>query len=92
MHIHVIAWDDDDDPNGNVRHIEAAELTPAEVDEVLYAHEGGPDDFSESSGLPMVFGTTSTGKRIVVVYDDQSDDDLVVIYPVTAYTVPEYGG
>ncbi len=30
-----IEWDDDDDPRGNVLHIEAAGLTPQEVEEVL---------------------------------------------------------
>lgn len=93
MHIDLIAWDSDDDPEGNVHHIAAAELVPAEVEEVLRGHRGGPDAFSEKTGFPIIFGNTSTGKRIAVIYIDESDDDdLVVIYPVTAYPVPEYGG
>jgi len=32
------------------------------------------------------------GKRIAVVYKDESDADLVIIRPVTAYPVREYGG
>jgi hypothetical protein len=70
----------------------AAEVTPEEVEEVLRAHVGRPDDFSNSSGHPIIFGTTSTGKRIAVVYIHENDDDLVITYPVTAYPVPEYGG
>ncbi len=62
------------------------------MDAVLHAHPGqDPDDFSETSGLPMIFGTTPGGQRIVVIYQDDSDEDLVIITPVTAYPVPEYG-
>ena len=92
MYIDLIAWDDEDDPGGNVQHIAAAELTPAEVEDVLRNHRGGPDDYSDSSRNPIIFGTTSTGKRIAVVYIDVSDDRYIIIYPVTAYCVPEYGG
>jgi hypothetical protein len=45
----------------------------------------------DSTGNPIIFGTTSTGKRIAVIFIDDSADDLVVIYPETAYPVPEYG-
>ena len=30
-----VDWDEPDDPGGNVRHVAAADLTPAEVEEVL---------------------------------------------------------
>jgi hypothetical protein len=64
---------------------------PEGVEEVLRGHRGGPDA-SDSTGNPIVLGTTSTGKRIAVVSIDDSDDDLIIIDPVTAYPVPEYGG
>jgi hypothetical protein len=92
MYVDLITWDHEDDPDGNIQHIAAAEVTPEKVEEVLRDHTGGPDDFSESTGNPIIFGTTSTGKRIAVVYVDESGDDLIIIYPVTAYPVPEYGG
>ena len=47
--------------------------------------------YSDTTGDPIIFGTTSTGKRIAVVYSDESDADLVIIRPVMAYPVPEYG-
>ncbi len=50
-----------------------------------------PDEFSDASGLPLIYGDTSTGKHIVVIYEDLSDDDLIVIRPKTAYPVKEYG-
>ena len=39
---------------------------------------------SRSSGRPMVFGYTSDGRRIAVVYEQLDDTTL---YPVTAYEV-----
>ena len=57
------------------------------------SHDGNhPDAYSNTTGNPIIFGTTSTGKRIAIVYSDESDADLVIIRPVTAYPVPEYGG
>jgi hypothetical protein len=91
MHIDVIAWDHEEDPDGNILHIAAAGLAAEEVEEVLLGHRGGPDAYSDSTGNRIVFGTTSTGKRIAVVYIDESDGDIIVIYPLTAYPVPEYG-
>jgi hypothetical protein len=43
-------------------------------------------DRSRSSGLPIVFGFTSDGRYIVVVYEQLDDDTL---YPVTAYEIDE---
>ena len=53
MYIDLILWDDADDPQGNVQHIVGpGEVTPEEVEEVLYDHEG-PVDSSDSSGRPI---------------------------------------
>jgi hypothetical protein len=38
-----------------------------------------------------IYGDTSSGERIVVVFEDWSDDDLIIIRPKTAYPVKEYG-
>ena len=40
---------------------------------------------SRSSGRPIVFGDTSTGRHLLVVYDEIDD---ATVYPVTAYDVP----
>ncbi len=91
MYIALILWDDEDDPQGNLRHIVGAgEVTQEEVEEVLHDHEG-PVDSSDSSGRPIVFGRTSTGKHIAVVFAFEDDPDLIIVAPVTAYPVPEYG-
>jgi hypothetical protein len=94
MYMDLIAWDAEDDPDGNYQHIVGAgEVTAEEVEEVLAGHPGHrPDAYSDATGNPIIFGTTSTGKRIAVVYSDESDADLVIIRPVTAYPVPEHGG
>lgn len=69
-----IMWDLDDDPEGNVQHCAEEELqNPTDW------------DISESSGRPVVFGDTSTGRHIIVVYEEVDADTL---YPITAYEVP----
>jgi len=94
VYIDLIAWDSEDDPDGNFQHIVGAgEVTAEEIEEVLSGHRGDrPDAYSDVTGNPIIFGTTSSGKRIAVVYRDESDADSVIIRPVTAYPVPEYGG
>ena len=42
-------------------------------------------DISRSSGRPVVFGDTSGGRHLMVVYEEIDSD---TIYPVTAYEVP----
>jgi uncharacterized DUF497 family protein len=78
----AVLWDLDDDPEGNVQHILLHGITKEEVEEVLERSEA--TEISRSSGRPIAFGETRTGRLIVVVYE-QIDDDTV--YPVTAYEV-----
>jgi hypothetical protein len=94
MYIDLTAWDTEDDPDGNFQHIVGAgEVTAEGVEEVLSDHQGDhPDAYSDTTGNPIIFGTTSVGRRIAVVYSDESDADLIIIRPVTAYSVREYGG
>ena len=82
MRITQIMWDLDDDPDGNVEHIAEHGITIAEVEEVLYAADEVVA--SQSSGRPITFGETSTGKYIAVVFDIVDEAPLAV-YPVTAY-------
>jgi hypothetical protein len=81
----LIAWDDDDDPDGNVQHIEEHDLSVEEVESVLLEPEN-PEGTSRSSGRPIVFGWTLTGRFIAVIYE-WSSDDPPVLYPITAYEV-----
>ncbi len=77
-----ILWDLDEDPHGNVQHCAEHGITKAEVEEVL---QNPTDmDISRSSGRPVVFGTTSTGRQLIVVYEETGEGS---VYPVTAYEI-----
>ena len=82
MQISRILWDLDDDPDGNVQHIAEHGISTEEVEDVLYA--ATEVVASESSGRPITFGETSTGKYIAVVFEIV-DEDVLAVYPVTAY-------
>jgi hypothetical protein len=90
MYVDLIIWDDENQP-----HITGpGEVTVEDVEEVICASRRShddPDDYSDSSELPLIYGNTATGKRIVVIFEDLSDDDLIIIRPKTAYPVKEYG-
>jgi hypothetical protein len=81
----IVAWDMDDDPDGNVQHIALNGITVEEVEEVLL-NENNPVGESRSSGRPITFGKTVTGRRIAVVWEQALDNPLV-IRPVTAYEI-----
>jgi uncharacterized protein with GYD domain len=83
MGFFAIFWDLDDDPRGNVRHIALNDLTVAEVSEVL--QKATDTDTSRASGYPAVFGETTTGKHVMVVYEEVERD---IAYRITAYKVP----
>ena len=83
MPFHSIIWDLDDDPDGNVQHCAEHGVTKEEVEEVF--RNPTDTDISESTGRPVVFGETSTGRHLMVVYEDIEAD---AVYPVTAYDVP----
>jgi uncharacterized DUF497 family protein len=77
-----IIWNDE--PGGNIEHIEEHGLTTDDVEHVLANVES--QTVSRSSGQPCVFGHTPDGLYIIVVYELIDED---TIYPVTAYEVPE---
>jgi hypothetical protein len=83
----TVIWDDE--PGGNVDHVAEHGLSPDEVDEILL-DDTIPTGFSASTGRPCKFGYTSTGKHIIVVWDEVNYDPRI-IYPVTSYEVPEPG-
>src|SRR5580700_9536434 len=84
--LHFI-WALEDDAEGNYWHIcvEGHGITREEVEEVLEAHYPGQAT-SRTSDRPLVFGWTSTGKYIVIAYEDVPGAGSTV-YPVTAYEV-----
>jgi len=68
------------DEGGNIEHITEHGVTPGEVEEVVQ----DPDrvETSQTSGLPIAFGYTTTGKYLAVVYEQI---DEATVYPITAY-------
>ena len=65
-----------------MQHIAEHGITAEEVEDVLYAAEEVVA--SHSSGRPITFGESSTGKYLAVVFD-VIDEDPLAVYPVTAY-------
>jgi hypothetical protein len=84
MYAQVI-WDDE--PDENVEHVRQHGLTPEEVEDVLL-DDRIPTAYSNSSGKPCKFGYTSTGKYIIVIWEEVSNDPRIIL-PTTAYEVPE---
>jgi uncharacterized DUF497 family protein len=78
-----IIWDLDDDPDGNVQHCAQHGVSTEEVEEVF--QNAADEDVSRSSGRPVVFGDTSAGRHLMVVYEEVDAD---TVYPLTAYDVP----
>ena len=77
-----IIWNDE--PGGNIEHVEEHGLTTEDVEHVLTNFESR--DVSRSSGLPCVFGYTQDGTFIIVVFELIDDESVC---PVTAYEVDE---
>lgn len=84
----LIDWDDPDDPGGNTAHIAEHGLTPPEIESALF-DENTTFDLSDSSGRPVAFGSTDTGRFIAVVFEVLNLSDPLVIRPITGYEVPE---
>ena len=77
-----IIWNDE--PGGNIEHIEEHGLTVEDVEHVLL--NSATEDFSRSTRRPCVFGRTPEGVHIIVVFERINGE---TVYPVTAYEVPE---
>jgi hypothetical protein len=88
----VVIWDLEDDPNGNFINIVVEhDVSQDEVDDVM-CDPTNPTTESDSSGRPITFGWTRTGRHIAVVWEPVSDDPFA-IKPVTAFdALPPAGG
>jgi uncharacterized DUF497 family protein len=84
----VFDWDDPDEAGSNTAHVGEHGLTADEVESAIL-DEQTVFDVSQSSGRPIAFGKTITGRYIVVVFEVQNPADPLVIRPITAYDVPE---
>jgi hypothetical protein len=86
----LIDWDEPDDVHGNTAHIAEHDLTPFEVESALF-HEDTTFDLSDSSGRPIAFGATDSGRFIAIVFEVLNLADPLIIRPITAYEVPGPG-
>ena len=84
----LVDWDDPHDEGSNTAHVAEHGLTPEEVESALF-DENTTFDVSDSSGRPIAFGRTGSGRFIAVVFDVLNPADPLVIRPITAYDVPE---
>ena len=84
----LIDWDEPEDEGSNTAHIAEHGLTPQEVESALF-DENTTFDVSDSSGRPIAFGSTDTGRFIAVVFEVLNPDDPLILRPITAYDVPE---
>jgi hypothetical protein len=85
----TVLWDVDDDPDGNVQHIAENGLTVDEVEDVLL-HPMSRAVVSKSSGRPITFAWTLTGRHIAVVWEVVNEDPRMVRVR-TAYEVSPKG-
>lgn len=67
-----------------VDHLAEHDVPPEEFEEIVSRPER--EDSSRSTGNPIVFGTTSTGRSLCCVFKRLDDD---TIEPVTAYDAGE---
>lgn len=79
-----IFWDLAEDPVGNVRHIREHGIEPSEVEDVLRRPECV--DVSRSTGRSIAIGETSSGRVILVVFEEIDESS---VYPITAYEIEE---
>ena len=84
----LIDWDEPEDAGSNTAHIAEHDLTPEEVESALF-DDHTTFDVSDSSGRPVAFGRTDTGRFIVIVFEVLNPANPLIIRPITAYDVPE---
>ena len=84
----LIDRDEPEDEGSNTAHVGEHGLTTDEVEFAL-VDKSTTFDVSDSSGRPIAFGNTGTGRFIVVVFEILNPAEPLVIRPITAYDVPE---
>jgi uncharacterized DUF497 family protein len=79
-------WDLDEDSEGNVQHIAEHGIATEEAEEIVRNHYEAAVA-SQTSGRPTVFGWTSTGKHLAVIFE-VVDEEVPQVYVVTAFEAP----
>lgn len=77
MPCYFFVWDGE-----NEQHLAEHGVTPEEFEEVVSRPER--IETSRTTGNPASIGATSTGKRLICIYEFV---DAVTVYPVTAYEI-----
>ena len=72
-----------------VRHVAHNGLSTDEVEDVLYEPASQRTNSNSPPFRPARIGNTSTGKHIIVVFDEFEDGGYVIIEPVTAYEISD---
>ena len=72
-----LVWDLEDDPDGNVWHIGENDLIFDEVEDVLLDPHNKMES-SRSSGFPITFGWTSTGRHIAVIWKTVNKNPWII--------------
>jgi hypothetical protein len=77
-------WDDEDFDRGNTRHILSAGYDPDDVEAAILGH-GGPVELTRETRRPMIRATLPDGEDIIIVFELDAEDDVVVVRPITAF-------
>jgi len=70
----IVIWDLEDDPDGNYVHIVVEHDISQAMSRMSSASRAIPRCPARSSGRPLTFGWTSTGRYIDVVWEHVDDD------------------
>jgi hypothetical protein len=79
----LIAWDDPDDPHGNVQHIASNGVSMEDFEAILTSPRSRRGR-SRSTGRQTAWDELPDGREVVIVYEVESTDPLI-IRPITAY-------
>ena len=92
MQYDVCEWDEEGDPNGNVQHVAAHDVSMEEFQEVLDSVPRRSVGPSHSNPAHMtVVGETGTGRELRIVFVLDEDGGFIHVRPVTAYDPSEPG-
>jgi hypothetical protein len=80
-----VVWDPEEDPDGNVQHTAENDLSVEEVEDVLLNPEN-ETLISRTSGRPITFGWSFTGRHLAVIWETICDDPQMIRVR-TAYEV-----
>jgi hypothetical protein len=85
MHVDDFDWDDEDDPKGNTRHILTDGFDPLAIEDAILGHPGA-FELTGKTRRPFLRATTPDGEEILIVFEVDSDGEVVVVRPITAFS------